>query len=676
MVREMTPRVSIRKTIRAILVLSCLSFVAFAQPRARKEPAIFQGPGASAPANRLQPPSRIIGSLGAARPARLGLGTLTPEELAKIGPVGQLQRIGVHRAIIDGSLDRGTWTTLADGRHVYRIEIQSQGATGLRVQFSNFSVGAGKVWVHSAATVDGPYTGRGPYDNGEFWSGSVAGEAAVIEYEAAGGLTRVTPFHVHTIAHEVFDGRAAAEAFDFSTTPDPAATCNLDVNCYADWQQSKKSVAHIQFEESHGLEQGTFLCSASLVATRDNSFTPYLLTAGHCIHDEDAARSLETFWGYESAACNTGAPATRGTLNSQNGGHLLAWAPIQQGDYSLVLLPNVPAGVVFAGWDPNDPQVGSEVTGIHHPTGSYKRISFGTTVNSTDVYVGTDFAPGSLYHVVQYTKGITQPGSSGSPLFIGPGVVIGMLTYGPALPGELLCTSGDIGGYGKFSNAYEALQAYFEDLPFSEVTPSTLNVNFTGLNHVIAGHSTQTITLTTASAAAVPFTLHTDLPWVTITPSQGTVSASAPATVQITVNPAYFLQTETYTAPLTLLSNNAPPVYVNVNVRMMINTSNVVATATPNPVPQTGDNWSLTLQLQETNGSSTTLTGFKIDGVDYTSSIGAFFGGNLIPANGTVHASIHTSGLITPVTKFFEFYGKDMLSGNTWYRMVPVTFTN
>ena len=94
------------------------------------------------------------------------------------------QRIGVHRAIAHGSLARGTWAPLADGHRIWRVEIQSDTAVALRVEFSNFSVGDGKVWVHSRATVDGPYTARGPYGNGEFWSGTVDGESAVIEYEA------------------------------------------------------------------------------------------------------------------------------------------------------------------------------------------------------------------------------------------------------------------------------------------------------------------------------------------------------------------------------------------------------------------------------------------------------------------------------------------------------------
>ena len=95
---------------------------------------------------------------------------------------------------------------------------------------------------------------------------------------------------------------------------DNAAGCALDVNCFPAWQDTKKSVAHIVFEETNGDETGTFLCSATLVSTRDNSFKPYLLTAGHCIHSEAAARSLQTYWSYESTGCNQGPPANKGTV--------------------------------------------------------------------------------------------------------------------------------------------------------------------------------------------------------------------------------------------------------------------------------------------------------------------------------------------------------------------------
>ncbi len=680
----MTTRLSVRHLIAVLFVIALVP-VAFAQQRARKDPAIYfgtdgLGPNAPAPAGRALPPSQ---SIAMARPATVALGGLALEERAKLGAVGMKQRIGVHRTLLAGSLDRGTWSTLADGRNIWRIAISSEAATGMRVEFSSFDAGAGRVWVHSGGSVDGPYTARGPYGNGEFWSGTVEDQSLVIEYEAAPGAANsgAPPFQVRRIAHESFNPRTGVGAIALAAPPAPlldlAGSCNLDVNCFSEWLTAKKSVAQIEFEETSGLEQGTFLCSGSAVATRDNSFKPYFLTAGHCIHDESAARSIETFWAYESAGCNLGSPTTRGTLNSQNGGHLIAWATIQQGDYSLVLLPNIPSGVVFAGWDPDDPPIGSPVTGIHHPEGSYKRISFGSTLNGVDVFVGNDFAPGTLYHQVNYTQGIVEPGSSGSPLFTSAGIVVGMLTYGPAEPGVQLCAAGsEPAGYAKFSNAYPAIQPYLEDLPFSEVTPSTSILKFNGLNHVITGSATQSFTLTTQAASAVPFVLRSDAPWVKITPSSGLISATSPAKIQITVNSTYFTQSETYATTLTLLSGAAPPVYVDVSVNMVLNTSNVVATATPNPVAANGTTWSLMLELQETGGAATTITEMKIDGVDYTSSIASFFGSNKLAARGALRANIHTSGLITPVTKYFEFYGQDTLSGQTWYRLLLVTFTD
>jgi len=655
------------KLRRSFLLLVFATFAAFAQ---RKDPAEYAAPATRDLKISVQAPSRAY---ALPRPAAVGLGGLSTEERGKLGTVGAMRRVGLHRILPENGLARGTWTALPDGRSIWRVAIRSDQATGMRVEFTNFAIGAGKMWIHTANSMDGPYTGRGPYGNGEFWTATVEGDSAIIEYEPENPLHRgALPFHVHRISHQEFSANDALPPQTF----DPAASCNLDVNCYSDWLTTKKSVAHIQFEETQGVEQGTFLCSGALVGTRDNSFKPYLLTAGHCIHDEPAARSLETFWAYESTGCNLGPPASRGTLNSQNGGHLLAWATIPQGDYSLVLLPNVPSGVVFAGWDTNDLNVGASLTGIHHPEGSYKRISFGHSIASFDVFVGDDFAPADLYHAVAWDDGLTEPGSSGSPLFSGPGVIVGMLTYGPAISGAQQCSTGALGGYGKFSNAYPFLQAYLEDLPSSQVTPSPANLQFTGLNHAITGNATQTVTLAVASPAGVAWSARADAPWVHISQTSGTLSATGPAKFNVSVDPKYFLTSDTFTSTITLLSGAAPPVFVNVSVNMKIDISNVTVTAAPNPVPQTGTSWALTLNLQETAGAATTLTGLKIDGVDYSANIPVWFGSANLSANGSLSGVIHTAGLFTPVTKYFEFFGKDAGSGQTWYRLVTVTFTN
>jgi hypothetical protein len=353
---------------------------------------------------------------------------------------------------------------------------------------------------------------------------------------------------------------------------------------------------------------------------------------------------------------------------------LLAWAPILNGDFSLVLLPDVPSGVVFSGWDTGDPGVGAIVTGVHHPMGSYKRISFGLTTPSVDVDVNGDPAPAGLYTIVTYDQGITQPGSSGSPLFTAPGVVVGMLTYGPAEPGEVLCSTGDVGGYGKFSNAYPYLSAYLENLPFSIVSPSATSVSFTGLNHVITGAAVQTVSLTTLDTSTVTFKLSPDAPWVHLSALTGSVSAATPFKVQISVDPRYFIASDTYTTTIAVQSGAAPPQFINVKVTMKIDTSNVVPSAIPNPVLQNGGKWTLKLHLDETNGAATQLTILKIDGVDYSSNIAGWFGTNRLAANGSLEGTISTGGLVTPVNKYFEFFGQDTASGTRWYRALTVTF--
>jgi len=270
---------------------------------ARKEPAVFLGPMVYAAVDRTPPPSQFI---PLPSPGVVEIGRLTEPERAQIGPAAGKQRIGVHRALPNGALDAGNWTALADGSQLWRVAIRSQQATGLRVEFSNFSVGAGKVWVHSGLSIDGPYTGRGPYGNGEFWSATVEGDSAVIEYQREyqsepGASNLSPPFHIHRIAHQ------AAHALP-PPIVDPASPCNLDLNCYPDWLNTGQSVADILYEETFGPDQGSFQCSGSLLATRDNSYIPYLLTSGLCIHDEAAARSLQTFWGYNSPGAASVSP--------------------------------------------------------------------------------------------------------------------------------------------------------------------------------------------------------------------------------------------------------------------------------------------------------------------------------------------------------------------------------
>ncbi len=107
-------------------------------------------------------------------------------------------------------------------------------------------------------------------------------------------------------------------------------------------------------------------------------------------------------------------------------------------------------------------------------------------------------------------------------------------------------------------------------------------------------------------------------------------------------------------------------------------TSKVVLSATPNPVHQqapdaSGATLIFTVQLKETAGVGTTLTGFSFGGVSYTSSIVRYFGGTALPANGTLSTTLRSASIPVPSTQLMLFTGKDA-SGASWSQQVTVQF--
>ena len=73
----------------------------------------------------------------------------------------------------------------------------------MRVEFLSFSAGAGNVWLHDGDQVAGPYTGRGIYGDGHFWSAAIFSESVVLEYEPAPGesIEPRPPFEIGAIGH-------------------------------------------------------------------------------------------------------------------------------------------------------------------------------------------------------------------------------------------------------------------------------------------------------------------------------------------------------------------------------------------------------------------------------------------------------------------------------------------
>lgn len=236
--------------------------------------------------------------------------------------------------------------------------------------------------------------------------------------------------------------------------------CEVNVNCSegAAWQKQKRGVVRVL------VRQGSFLfyCSGSLINNTANNNVPYLLTANHC--GENATSADYAQWvfsfNYESASCAN--PLVEPSYQTLVGSTLIAHSTggTQNGsDFKLLrLLQNVPLVYqpYFNGWSRRN-QISSSGTGIHHPDGDIKKISTYTTQPVSSGYGTGGNNPAEKYWRLQWSAtangfGVTEGGSSGSPLLNSDGLIAGMLTGGSSSCSN---TSG-YDFYGKFSYSWES----------------------------------------------------------------------------------------------------------------------------------------------------------------------------------------------------------------------------
>ena len=173
--------------------------IAGAQQIARKEPAFYAGTERAARAEARPPGMR----LGLRKPREFSLAPLNETELARLVEPGARLKTGIRRTLASHALAAGAWETTSEGARIWRMAIHSPASRGMRVEFDDFSAGEGKVWVHDGTHVAGPYTGRGLFDDGHFWSAAVFSGSVIVEYEPAPDAHRELepPFTIRAISH-------------------------------------------------------------------------------------------------------------------------------------------------------------------------------------------------------------------------------------------------------------------------------------------------------------------------------------------------------------------------------------------------------------------------------------------------------------------------------------------
>jgi hypothetical protein len=370
-------------------------------------------------------------------------------------------QIGVNRAVEVSPSTRAQKFVNPDGSQLVVLIIKSSGASGTGVHFRNFALADGEeVYVYGTSPdsiVFGPFTEKGPWGSGDFWSGTVDGDTVVIEFYKRTDETG-QGFEISEVSHMF-----AELNWQLQSAQPNVLNCELDASCYSDHE--KNSVGRILFNDN-----GMFVCTGTLLNNLAQDRTPYFLTANHCVNTQAVAQTVEVYWFYQTTNCNSG--VLRSVIHSPPGAIFLRAQAFN--DFSLVRLQNnPPAGVYFSGWTSALQSTGTGVFGLHHPggfippsVGSYLRRATGSITSTNYGCPATGLVSG---YRTDWTSGVAEPGASGSGLFTSNGhYLVGVLSCGPTPS----CTDRH-SDYSKFANFYPQIRQYiFSGTPSAPVAVS------------------------------------------------------------------------------------------------------------------------------------------------------------------------------------------------------------
>lgn len=358
-------------------------------------------------------------------------------------------RVSIHRPI-DQSFDP-KWRTFqgSDGRYSQRIVIHSSGAGFIRPHFKKFPSADSELYLYGKDGIDsleGPVKKPAVYESDEFWGPVINGDYLYIEVVQS-SVAEIPDLYVDTISHGYRDPISGAVIDYFLSEKNlliKVGRCELDISCYPEWVTYGTGVAMIEFEK----DGAGYLCTGSLIMDQNKTFRNWFLTANHCISDNTVANTLITYFNYRTNNCNGPSPAPTPSVYGAT-----FKVGTSESDFSLLeLAGNPPSGVSYLGWTIADLSNWAQIAGIHHPDGSFQRISFG----NGDRYpydFNIDGIPyqGINFWDVLWTSGATEPGSSGSPIFNSDEQIVGQL-----LGGISDCTIHGPDVYGKFSVSWNA----------------------------------------------------------------------------------------------------------------------------------------------------------------------------------------------------------------------------
>lgn len=356
----------------------------------------------------------------------------------------------------------GVSMTMVDGRERWFARVDVQNADRVRLKLSSLRLSSdANLWVWSNDDAPVWFDVQNVDPEGNLWTPSVSGGHIYLEASLPAG--KELGFNISSVM----------EIFVLQEIEPTGNQCLVDATCISasdvtDITALRGAIARLSFVK----DGGSYLCTGGLVNDKVTTTTiPYLLTANHCFDSQTSASSLEAYWDYKTASCGAAFPSLS-MFPRSNGATLLATSPAS--DFTFVRLNSIPAARWLLGWDPRTTSTtaGTTLNRVAHPEGYPQSFTQYRVVAPASYCSGR---PVPQYIYTMPTVGATAVGSSGSPIVLPGGYIVGQLTGGcgpdPSDPCNVLNKDMD----GAMAMTYSSISTYLEGAPAtcSACTPSS-----------------------------------------------------------------------------------------------------------------------------------------------------------------------------------------------------------
>jgi PKD repeat protein len=370
-------------------------------------------------------------------------------------------RVGVTVPADLNPYNSGIWEYKPDGSRIWRLQVKCKGAVALGIDYEKFYLPAGSdlfIYNSDYSHISGAFTSMNNTGDNSFSTRPIRGDEIILEYYQPARCNEEPIIDINGLVY-LYRGMGIG-TYRSGRNFGGSGACEVNVNCPEGdaWKSQAQGVVRILAR----VKNQTFWCTGSLINNTSLDYAPLVLTANHCsenggsISSTDDLKKWIFYFNYESATCAD--PASEPADHSMVGAVKLAssenLSDIGSDFYLVKITDTIPPAYnpYYNGWDRSDNPSASGV-GIHHPEGDIKKVS----TYSVQLTSGSWQSTPNTHWKVSWTStgngfGVTEPGSSGSPLFDSSGLLIGTLTGG-----ESGCTNtSGIDYYGKVAFSWQS----------------------------------------------------------------------------------------------------------------------------------------------------------------------------------------------------------------------------